>query len=305
MRIADAVIVVTGAGSGIGAGLARRFVAEGARAVVLADRDLAAATAVAGELGSRAGAAGLDVTDEAAVVALVARVLAEHGRIDLFCSNAGFGTGAGLSGDDGDWLRSYQVHVLAHLYAARAVLPAMIAAGGGYLLNTASAAGLLSAPGDAPYTASKHAAVGLAEWLAYSYRERGIRVSVLCPMGVDTPLLADGLAAGSPAAAAVAASGPVLAVAEVVEAVVEAVTRETFLILPHPQVGKFWASKAADVEGWLTAMAAGRRGADTAPASEDRSERAMSARAKSRGRVEHGRGAGSGGAGDRRRAGHR
>jgi NAD(P)-dependent dehydrogenase (short-subunit alcohol dehydrogenase family) len=255
MRIEGAVIVVTGGGSGIGAGMARRFVADGARAVVLADRNRAAAAAVAAELGDRASAARLDVTDEAAVAELVARVLAEHGRIDLFCSNAGLATGAGLDGTADAWQRVWEVHVMAHVYAARAVLPAMIAAGGGYLLNTASAAGLLSAPGDAAYTASKHAAVGFAEWLAYTYRDRNIRVSLLCPMGVDTPLLMDGLAAGSPAAAAVAASGPVLGVDEVAEAVVEAVTTETFLVLPHPQVGKFWAGKAADVEGWLTNMA--------------------------------------------------
>ncbi|MDQ1720651.1 MAG: hypothetical protein QOI26_385 [Pseudonocardiales bacterium] len=255
MRIPDSVIVVTGAGSGIGAGLGRRFVADGARAVVLADRDPAAAAAVAAGLGGRASAAALDVTDETAVAALVADVLTEHGRIDLFCSNAGVATGCGLQGPADAWQRAWEVHVMAHVYAARAVLPAMIAAGGGYLLNTASAAGLLSAPGDAPYTASKHAAVGFAEWLAYQYRDRNIRVSVLCPMGVDTPLLMDGLAAGSPAAAAVAASGPVIGVDEVAAAVAEAVTNEAFLVLPHPQVGKFWATKAADVDGWLAGMA--------------------------------------------------
>jgi len=268
VRIADAVVVVTGAGSGIGAGLARRFVAEGAKAVVLADRNPAAVAELAAGLGERASAWELDVTDEAAVAALVAEVLAEHSRIDLFCSNAGLGTGSGLQAGADAWQQAWDLHVMAHVYAARAVLPAMIAAGGGYLLNTASAAGLLSAPGDAPYTASKHAAVGLAEWLAYSYREHNIRVSVLCSMGVDTPLLTDGLAAGSPAAAAVAASGPVLGVEQVADAVVEAVTREAFLILPHPQVGKFWAAKAADVEGWLTAMArlAGATGATGATA---------------------------------------
>ncbi len=269
MRIADAVIVVTGAGSGIGAALARRFVAEGAQAVVLADRNLAAVEAVAAELGHRTSARQLDVTDEAAVAALVAEVLGTHGRIDLFCSNAGLGTGTGLhdaTPDSNAWQQAWDVHVMAHVYAARAVLPAMIAKGGGYLLNTASAAGLLSAPGDAPYTASKHAAVGLAEWLAYSYREHNIRVSVLCPMGVDTPLLTDGLAAGSPAAAAVAASGEVLTVEQVADAVVEALARETFLILPHPQVGKFWATKAADIDGWLAAMA-GLAGATGAAAS--------------------------------------
>jgi NADP-dependent 3-hydroxy acid dehydrogenase YdfG len=269
VRIADAVIVVTGGGSGIGAAMARRFVAEGARAVVLADRDAGAAATVAAELGERASAAALDVTDEAAVAALVAGVLAEHSRIDLFCSNAGLASGAGLHDSPAEaWQRAWEVHVMAHVYAARAVLPAMIAAGGGYLLNTSSAAGLLSAPGDAPYTASKHAAVGLAEWLAYSYRDRNIRVSVLCPMGVDTPLLSAGLAAGSPAAAAVAASGPVLGADEVAAAVVEAVTNEAFLVLPHPQVGRFWAAKAADVEGWLTGMArlAAQAGATTGSA---------------------------------------
>jgi NAD(P)-dependent dehydrogenase (short-subunit alcohol dehydrogenase family) len=259
VRIADAVIVVTGGGSGIGAGMARRFVTDGARAVVLADRDLTAAAAVAAELGDRASAIRLDVTDEPAVADLVAGVLAQHGRIDLFCSNAGVATGAGLhelpEGPTDSWQRAWEVHVMAHVYAARAVLPAMIEAGGGYLLNTASAAGLLSAPGDAAYTASKHAAVGFAEWLAYTYRDRNIRVSLLCPMGVDTPLLMDGLATGSPAAAAVAASGPVLGVDEVVAAVVEAVTEEAFLVLPHAQVARFWATKAADVEGWLTGMA--------------------------------------------------
>jgi NAD(P)-dependent dehydrogenase (short-subunit alcohol dehydrogenase family) len=266
MRIADSVIVVTGGGSGIGAGLARRFVAEGARAVVLADRNAAAAAEVARQLGSRASAVALDVTDEAAVAGLVTGVLAEHGRIDLFCSNAGIPTGVGLQGGpaaEQAWQQAWQVHVMAQVYAARAVLPAMIAAGGGYLVNSASAAGLLSSPGDAPYTATKHAAVAFAEWLAYTYRDRNIRVSVLCPMGVDTPLLMDGLNAGVPAAVAVAASAPVIGVEEVAEAVVSAVTNEAFLILPHPQVGKFWAGKAADIERWLAGMAelAGRSGA--------------------------------------------
>ena len=252
------MIVVTGGGSGIGAGLARRFVAEGARAVVLADRNREAAAVVAAELGSRASAVGIDVTNEPAVAKLVQDVLAEHGRIDLFCSNAGIATGVGLAGGpdaDAAWQRAWDVHVMAQVYAARAVLPAMIAAGGGYLVNTASAAGLLSSPGDAPYTASKHASVAFAEWLAYQYRDRNIRVSVLCPMGVDTPLLMDGLTAGLPAAVAVAASGAVIGVDEVAAAVVDAVTREAFLILPHPQVGKFWAGKAADIERWLTGMA--------------------------------------------------
>jgi NAD(P)-dependent dehydrogenase (short-subunit alcohol dehydrogenase family) len=255
MRIAGSVIVVTGAGSGIGAELGRRFVAEGAAQVVLTDLNETAVQAVADRIGPPASAERLDVTDEAAVRACVQRVLDRHDRIDLFCSNAGLATGTGLDVDDESWQRAWQVHVLAHVYAARAVLPAMVEAGGGYLLQTASAAGLLSAPGDAPYTVTKHATVALAEWLAYSYAEHRIRVSVLCPMGVDTPLLMDGLREGALGAKVVAASGEVLPVEQVGEAVLRGLAEESFLILPHPQVGKFWAGKAADVERWLAGMA--------------------------------------------------
>jgi NAD(P)-dependent dehydrogenase (short-subunit alcohol dehydrogenase family) len=257
VKIADSVIVITGGGSGIGAGLARRFVADGATAVIVADRSLENATKVAADLGERATAVETDVTDEAAVIALVQDVLERHGQIDLFCSNAGIPTGVGLEGGeaaDRAWQTAWEVHVMAHVYAARAVIPPMIAAGGGYLVNTASAAGLLSSPGDAPYTASKHAAVAFAEWVAYHYRQHGIKVSVLCPMGVDTPLLMDGLNAGQPAAKAVAASGDILGVEQVADAVVSAVTSESFLILPHPEVGSFWAGKAADIDRWLAGM---------------------------------------------------
>jgi NAD(P)-dependent dehydrogenase (short-subunit alcohol dehydrogenase family) len=257
VKLQDAVVVVTGGGSGIGAGLVRRFVAEGARVVVVADLDLGNATRVADEFGEQAQAVQLDVTDEGAVAGVVADVLAQHGRIDLFCSNAGIATGVGLEGGaaaDRAWQRAWDIHVMAHVYAARAVIPSMIEAGGGYLLNTASAAGLLSSPGDAPYTASKHAAVAFAEWLAYQHREHGIKVSVLCPMGVDTPLLMDGLRDGQPAAKAVAASGDIITVDKVADAVVAAVTSDSFLILPHPEVGSFWAGKAADIERWLMGM---------------------------------------------------
>ncbi|HEX2904736.1 MAG TPA: SDR family oxidoreductase [Jatrophihabitans sp.] len=255
MRLAGAIVVVTGAGSGIGAELARRFVAEGAGHVVLADRNADAAHAVAAGLGDQASAVGIDVTDEAAVHQLVTATESEHGPVDLFCSNAGVALGVGLDGGEQPWQLAWDVHVMAHLYAARAVLPGMLRRGTGYLLNTASAAGLLSAPGDAPYSVTKHAAVALAEWLAYQYRDRGIRVSVLCPMGVDTPLLMDGLHAGHAGARAVAASGEVIGVERVADAVVRALADETFLVLPHPQVGKFWAGKAADPDRWLAGMA--------------------------------------------------
>ena len=275
MRVADSVVVVTGAGSGIGAELGRRFAAEGAAQVVLTDLDGAAVQAVADRISRTQPAAAisaerLDVTDEAAVRACVRRVLQRHGRIDLFCSNAGLATGTGLDAEDDSWQRAWQVHVLAHVYAARAVLPAMVAAGGGYLLQTASAAGLLSAPGDAPYTVTKHATVALAEWLAYSYAEHRIKVSVLCPMGVDTPLLMTGLRDGAPGARAVAASGEVLPVERVGDAVLRGLAEESFLILPHPQVGKFWAGKAADVERWLAGMAELARQTGAASTGEER-----------------------------------
>jgi len=146
------------------------------------------------------------------------------------------------------------VHVMAHVYAARATLPFMLAQGSGHLLNTASAAGLLSAPGDGPYSVTKHAAVGFAEWLAIEYGDRGIGVSVLCPMGVATPLLLDPLAAGDRAAAVVAASGDILPATVVADAVVAGLAGETFLILPHPEVGTFWARKAADPQRWLSSV---------------------------------------------------
>jgi NAD(P)-dependent dehydrogenase (short-subunit alcohol dehydrogenase family) len=177
MQIRDSVVVVTGAGSGIGAAMARRFAEEGAAAVVVSDRDSAAAEAVAAEIDAVANVT--DVTSEQAVAALVASTEERFGRIDLFCSNAGIGTGAGIEGFDEVWRQAFDVHVMAHVYAARAVLPGMLGRGHGYLLNTASAAGLLTSPGDAPYTVTKHGAVALAEWLAVEYRDRGIGVSVL------------------------------------------------------------------------------------------------------------------------------
>ncbi len=255
MNITGKVAVVTGAGSGIGAALARRFAADGAQAVVVADLNADAAEAIATEIGgSGALAQAVDVADSAAVAALVERTVSRFGRLDLFCSNAGITTGVGLDDPDDVWHRAIEVNVMAHVYAARAAVPHMLERGSGYLLSTASAAGLLTQPGDAPYAVTKHAAVAFAEWLAVTYGDRGIGVSVLCPMGVATPLLMDPLAAGEAAARAVAASGQIVTAEQVADAVVAGLTAERFLILPHPQVGRFWAQKASDPDRWLAGM---------------------------------------------------
>jgi NAD(P)-dependent dehydrogenase (short-subunit alcohol dehydrogenase family) len=252
MELHDAVTVVTGAGSGIGAALARRFAAEGAAAVVVSDRDGDAAQRVAEEIGGTADTT--DVTDEAAVAALVERTVAAHGRIDLFCSNAGVFSGGGIEAATAVWEQVFAVNVMAHVYAARAVLPSMLERGSGYLLNVASAAGLLTTPGDAPYTVTKHGAVALAEWLSVTYGDRGIGVSVLCPLGVATPLLLDPLEEGRSAAAVVAASGTVISPEDVAQSVVEGLAEDRFLLLPHPEVGTYWAQKAADPQRWLAGV---------------------------------------------------
>lgn len=241
MDLDGKIAVVTGAASGIGAAMSARFAAEGAT-VIRADRVAGPQVRVC------------DVTDESAVRSLVDEVLADHGRIDLFCSNAGIATGVGLDDPDDSWHAAFEVNVMAHVYAARAVLPSMVERGSGWLLNTASAAGLLTSPGDAPYTVSKHGAVALAEWLAVTYGDRGIGVSVLCPMGVATPLLMEPLAAGEPGAQAVAASGDIVSADYVAETVVSGLREERFLILPHPEVGTFWAQKASDPDRWLAGM---------------------------------------------------
>jgi NAD(P)-dependent dehydrogenase (short-subunit alcohol dehydrogenase family) len=251
MNVAGKIVVVTGGGSGIGAALVRRFATDGAAHVVVVDRQLDSAGAVAADVGGSAEQ--IDVTDSAAVRDLVDRTLATHGRIDLFASNAGIATGGGLD-DDEMWHRVLEVNTMAHVYAARAVLPSMLERGSGYLLQTASAAGLLTSPGDAPYAVSKHGAVALAEWLAVTYGGRGIKVSVLCPMGVDTPLLMDGMHAGQPGALAVAASGEIISAEQVADVVARSVAEERFLILPHLQVGTFWAQKASDPDRWLAGM---------------------------------------------------
>jgi NAD(P)-dependent dehydrogenase (short-subunit alcohol dehydrogenase family) len=241
--------VVTGGASGIGRALCRRFAAGGAR-VVVADLDATGAAAVAEEIGGISASTNVGV--EADVQALVARAEEAHGPIDLFCSNAGIAITGGVEVPDEDWQRIWDVNVMAHVYAARAVLPGMLARGEGYLLHTASAAGLLTNLGAAPYAVTKHAVVALAEWLAITHGDAGLKVSCLCPQGVRTPMLLGGVDTGDDAAGMLLAGA--IEPEDVAEAVVQGLADERFLILPHPEVATFLQRKAADYDRWLAGM---------------------------------------------------
>ena len=249
MNLHGGVTVVTGGARGIGRALAERFAAEGARAVVVADLDGPGAERVAAALACPAplGVA-LDVTDEAAVARLVNRVEEEVGSVDLWCSNAGVALGRDLGGD-GDWERSFAVHVLAHVHLARVLAPRMAARGRGHLLLTASAAGLLTSMDSAPYSVTKHGTVALAEWLAIRWGDAGVGVSCLCPQGVRTAMTE-----GMGPASSVLAAGALLEPAEVAEAVVAGLADGRFLILPHPEVATFERRRAADRDRWLAGM---------------------------------------------------
>ncbi|HZQ27932.1 MAG TPA: SDR family oxidoreductase [Acidimicrobiales bacterium] len=247
MHIRDKVVVVTGGASGIGAALVKRFRDEGAAGVVAADLQEPAV-----------GAADLfvrtDVSGEADVQALVRQAEEAFGRVDLFCSNAGIGGGGGIEAPDELWEQTFKVNLMAHVYAARAVLPGMLARGDGYLLNTASAAGLLTNLGNATYTVTKHGAVAFAEFLAITYGDQGIKVSCLCPQGVRTPMLVGGLDQDDPAAKMVLASGGMIEPEDVAQAVVDGLADERFLILPHPEVADYYRRKADDPDRWLRGM---------------------------------------------------
>ncbi|WP_420393151.1 SDR family oxidoreductase [Acuticoccus sp.] len=245
MNLKDRIVVVTGAASGIGRALAERFAQEGARGVVCADRDEAGVTAVAEAIGGVARRT--DVSREEEVRDLIERTEAEVGPIDLFCSNAGIMVRGGPEAINDDWQRIWDINVMAHVWAARHVVPRMIERGGGYLLNTASAAGLLSQVGSAPYAVTKHAAVGLAEWLALTYGDQGIKVSVLCPQAVRTEMTR-GKEEG------VAAIDGMLEVAPVADACVRAIAEERFLVLPHPQVLDYMRRKGEDYDRWIGGM---------------------------------------------------
>ena len=255
MQIEGASVVVTGAASGIGAAIARALAAAGARGVLVADLDGGGAAAVADELvapGTEAIARTVDVADPEAVTAMVAAAERAFGGLDIVVSNAGIGTGEGVDAAIDQWQRSYEVNVLAHVHAARAALPGMLARGSGAFVHTCSAAGLLTMIGDAPYTVTKHAAVAFAEWLAITYGGRGIQVAALCPQGVDTPLLRE--ADQGIAGRAVRAAGPILTPEAVAADVVAALGDGRFLILPQPEVAEHLRGKAAAPDRWIAAL---------------------------------------------------
>lgn len=247
MELRDRIAVVTGAASGIGRALALRLAREGARHVYVADIDEAGAGRVAERIGGTA--IRCDVARAADVEELARRVVADHGGIDLFCSNAGIMVLGGPEVPDEQWRRIIDVNVMAHVYAARAVLPSMLQRGEGYFLHTVSAAGLLTQIGSAPYSVTKHAALAFAEWLAITYGDRGLRVSCLCPQGVRTPMLHAG---GEDAPSFLEAGA--LEPEEVAEAAVAGIREERFLILPHPEVAEYFRRKANDYDRWLRGM---------------------------------------------------
>ncbi len=257
MEMKDKVIVITGGASGIGAALARRFAQEGAAGIVIADRDEQLAKSVAAEVGGLA--VRTDVSVESEVQALIEQATRHYGRVDVLCSNAGIATSGGIEASNADWQKLWDVNLMAHVYGARAVLPQMLARGEGYLLQTASAAGLLSHPTSALYAVTKHAAVSMAEWLSIQYGDKGIRVSCLCPQGVRTPML---LGAGGERKSFLVAGS--VSPEEVADKVVEAMREERFLVLPHSEVLEFLRRKVADVDRWLGGMRKLRAKADAA-----------------------------------------
>ena len=249
MQIKDKVVVVTGGASRIGKSLCERFAQEGARAVVVADIDLVGAEVTANSIEASVATlvAGTDVGVEAQVNELVARSEDAFGQIDLFCSNAGIFTAGGENVATDEWQKIWDINLMAHVFAARAVLPAMLERGDGYLLNTSSAAGLLSQVGSAPYSVTKHAAIGFAEWLSITYGSRGIKVSVLCPQAVRTNMTAGG-------DGGVAGLDGMLEPDQLAQTVIETLAEERFLVLPHPEVLTYMRRKTDDYDRWLGGM---------------------------------------------------
>jgi NAD(P)-dependent dehydrogenase (short-subunit alcohol dehydrogenase family) len=247
MELKDKVVVVTGAASGIGRALAQRFAAEGARAVVAADVNADGLAETARAAADIITTRRCDVSVEQDIIDLVEATTNDYGPIDLFCSNAGIAIGGGAEVPDAEWDRIWKINTMAHVWAARAVLPGMLARGEGYLLNTVSAAGLLTNIGAAPYSVTKHAALAFAEWVAVTHGDEGIKVSALCPQGVRTNMLANADGETLLGAGAIEPE-------DVAEAVVQGLKEERFLILPHPEVLDYFQRKANDYDRWLRGM---------------------------------------------------
>ena len=245
MELKEKVVVITGGSGGIGKAMAEAFLNEGAAGIMLADIDAVAVAQAAADIGCNGIAC--DVTDEAQVAALVAATEDQYGQVDVFCSNAGAG-GNGLLTDAANevWQQQWELHVMSHLYAARAVLPGMIERGEGYLLNTASAAGLLAALGSGPYTVTKAAAVKFAEFLSITHGDDGINVSVLCPQGVNTAMAPRSLGDGQ--------TDGIIEASALAQTVVETMREERFHVLPHPEVEEYVRRKGDNVDRWLLGM---------------------------------------------------
>ena len=250
MEMQDKVVVITGGSGGIGKAMARAFLAEGATSIVLVDLNEAAVKAAAAEIGCIGEVC--DVTNEAQIIDLVDRTLASQGRIDVFCSNAGAsGSGVLTDAPNDVWQAQWDLHVMSHIYAARAVLLSMIERGDGYLLNTASAAGLLAAMGSGPYTVTKAAAVKFAEFLAITHGDDGIRVSVLCPQGVNTAMAPRSLGDGQ--------TDGIIEPEQLAQTVLQTLREERFYVLPHPEVEDYVRRKGDDIDRWLGGMRRLRR----------------------------------------------
>ena len=249
MQIKGKIVVVTGAASGIGKALCERFAMEGASAVVVSDIDQPGIDATVSDLASKTNAVGIrcDVSKEDEINSLSNKTLEQFGHIDLFCSNAGIFTAGGESVSTKAWQQIWEINVMAHVFAARSVLPSMLERGEGYLLNTSSAAGLLNQVGSAPYSTTKHAAIGFAEWLSITYGNRGINVSVLCPQAVRTNMTAGG-------DGGVAGLDGMLEPEQLADTVIETLGEERFLVLPHPEVLTYMRRKTDDYDRWLGGM---------------------------------------------------
>ena len=245
MELKNKIIVVTGAASGIGRAMCIRYAAEGAKAVICVDRDEVGAQETAKQINSIA--IKVDVADEAQIKSMIDRVEAEVGPIDLFCSNAGISVAGGVEVPNDEWQRIWDINVMSHVWAARHLVPMMAARGGGYLLNTSSAAGLLNQVGSAPYGVTKHAAVGLAEWMAMTYGDQGIKVSVLCPQAVRTEMTRGH-------EDHVAAIDGMMEPDVVAEACVQTIRDETFLVLPHKEVIGYMKAKTENYDRWIGGM---------------------------------------------------